>query len=59
MNASMIVFAMKEAHRLIDSAAYVGPHEDSEIVKADLLRAIDAIQNLQKTVAVLMTEFTA
>jgi len=58
MNASMIMFAMKEAHRLIDSVEFVGSPGDSEIVKDDLLRAIAAIEALQKTVAVLMVEFT-
>jgi phosphatidylserine decarboxylase len=56
MNAKMVIFAMREAFRLIDSVAYVGNPGDSEIVKADLLRAIQSIEGLKKTVEDLLLE---
>ena len=57
MNAEMIIFAMKEAHRLIDSVAFVASPDDSQIVKSDLLRAIDSIEGLRKSVMEIMVEF--
>lgn len=59
MNASMIIFSMREAYRLIDSVEFVGSKGDSEIVKSDLLRAVESIESLQKTVAQIMVEFAA
>lgn len=59
MNANQIIFALKEAHRLIDSVEFVGSPGDSEIVKSDLERAIQSMKDAQKMVMDLMVEYTA
>lgn len=44
MNVRNIVKAMQEAHKLIDSVAYVTELGDTEKVKADLGKAIETMQ---------------
>lgn len=57
MNAKQVIAAMSEAHRLIDSVDFVASPGDSEIVKANLIQAIDSINDLKKAVGDMLTEF--